>query len=217
MHGQLPHAGADHHEAPGGHQAAAATRGVSRGRQGRRRLPLLPPHPPTRHGREAAGEGVHGRQRRQPLLQRRAARGQLPASRLRQGRPPLPRRGGKPPPPSAGAAGTCIEDLLHVRHHQPIQLPRLPRVRVGREGRPVPACGYEMATQSQYVAAPAPAQPEQGAATATTGYVQGGMTYTVTDDLAVTPMSAISSISSIKGSMEDRDLDGAARVSVEKM
>ncbi|KAE8815789.1 hypothetical protein D1007_06616 [Hordeum vulgare] len=73
-----------------------------------------------------------------------------------------------------------------------------------------------MATQSQYVAAPAPAQPEQGAATATTRYVQGGVTYTVTDDLAVTPMSAISSISSIRGSMEDRDLDGVARVSAEK-
>ncbi|KAI4978526.1 hypothetical protein ZWY2020_015279 [Hordeum vulgare] len=61
-------------------------------------------------------------------------------------------------------------------------------------GARCPACGNEMATQSQYVAAPAPAQPEQGAATGTTGYVQGGVTYTVTDDLAVTPMSAISSI-----------------------
>ncbi|KAI5021411.1 hypothetical protein ZWY2020_058141 [Hordeum vulgare] len=43
-------------------------------------------------------------------------------------------------------------------------------------GARCPACGNEMATQSQYVAALAPAQPEQGAATATTGYVQGGVT-----------------------------------------
>ncbi|VAI41190.1 unnamed protein product [Triticum turgidum subsp. durum] len=61
-------------------------------------------------------------------------------------------------------------------------------------GARCPSCGNEMATETQYVPPPAPALPEQSAATAKTGYVQGAVTYTVTDDLAVTPMSAISSI-----------------------
>lgn len=60
-------------------------------------------------------------------------------------------------------------------------------------GTRCPACGNEMATESQYVPPPPPAspQPEQSAMK---GYVQGPVTYTVTDDLAVAPMSAISSI-----------------------
>ncbi|KAM3297329.1 hypothetical protein ACQJBY_039281 [Aegilops geniculata] len=61
-------------------------------------------------------------------------------------------------------------------------------------GARCPSCGNEMATETQYVLPPAPARPEQCAATATMGFVQGAVTYTVTDDLAVAPMSAISSI-----------------------
>ena len=60
-------------------------------------------------------------------------------------------------------------------------------------GARCPACGNEMATVSQYVPPP-PAKPEESADAATTGFVQGAVTYTVTDDLAVAPMSAISSI-----------------------
>ncbi|KAF7087603.1 hypothetical protein CFC21_090777 [Triticum aestivum] len=63
-------------------------------------------------------------------------------------------------------------------------------------GARCPSCGSEMAIENQYVPPPppAPARPEQSAATVTTGFVQGAVTYTVTDDLAVAPMSAISSI-----------------------
>ncbi|KAM3317818.1 hypothetical protein ACQJBY_035495 [Aegilops geniculata] len=62
-------------------------------------------------------------------------------------------------------------------------------------GARCPSCGNEMATESQYVPPPATASAQQQQEqSAMKGYVQGAVTYTVTDDLAVAPMSAISSI-----------------------
>ena len=62
-------------------------------------------------------------------------------------------------------------------------------------GARCPSCGNEMATESQYVPPPATASArQQQEQSAVKGFVQGAVTYTVTDDLAVTPMSAISSI-----------------------
>ncbi|KAI4978529.1 hypothetical protein ZWY2020_015282 [Hordeum vulgare] len=166
-----------------GHQAAAAARGkfAEAGKDAVDFLFSSSPH--GRHGREAAGEGVHGRQRRQPLLQRGAARGSYlrpgfgkdallcpaveasPLLRL----PALP----APAPRTFFTCGTTNQfNYQGCRGYVS-----------DARGAQCPACGNEIATQSQYEAAPAPAQKEQG--------VQGGVTYTVTDDLAVTPMSAI--------------------------
>ncbi|KAI4966124.1 hypothetical protein ZWY2020_046453 [Hordeum vulgare] len=176
MHGQLPHAGTDHHEAPGGHQAAAAARGVRRGRQGRRRLPLLPPHPPSRHGREAPGkESMAG-----SVGNLYSSVERLEGSYLRPGfgkdallcpaveASPLLRL---PVPPAPAPRTFFMCGTTNQFNYQGCR-----GYVSDTRGARCPACGNEMATQSQYVAALAPAQPEQGAATATTGYVQGGVT-----------------------------------------
>ncbi|CAL4951587.1 unnamed protein product [Urochloa decumbens] len=58
-------------------------------------------------------------------------------------------------------------------------------------GKACPTCGNRMAAAAQYL--PPTGQTVAGAAAA--GFVQGVVTYTVMDDLTVTPMSAISSFS----------------------
>ncbi|CAL4977906.1 unnamed protein product [Urochloa decumbens] len=57
-------------------------------------------------------------------------------------------------------------------------------------GKACPTCGNRMAAAAQYLP-PAPAGGQTAGAAA--GFVQGVVTYTVMDDLTVTPMSAISS------------------------
>ena len=70
-------------------------------------------------------------------------------------------------------------------------------------GTPCPFCGSQMTTEYQYV-------PGQVQSTATgggtgTGFVKAGVTYTVADDLRISPMSAISSITRL-GTLPARDL-----------
>ncbi|CAL4958228.1 unnamed protein product [Urochloa decumbens] len=54
-------------------------------------------------------------------------------------------------------------------------------------GKACPTCGNQMAAAAQYL------PPAGGQVAAAAGFVQGVVTYTVMDDLTVTPMSAISS------------------------
>ncbi|CAL4977913.1 unnamed protein product [Urochloa decumbens] len=61
-------------------------------------------------------------------------------------------------------------------------------------GKPCPSCNYAMATAANYLPPPGSSSGGSGQAVAAKGFVQGIVTYTVTDDLTVTPMSAISGI-----------------------
>jgi hypothetical protein len=63
-------------------------------------------------------------------------------------------------------------------------------------GKACPTCGYSMTTAAQYLPSAGPSGSGQvtAAQSAGKGFVQGIVTYTVLDDLTVTPMSAISSI-----------------------
>ena len=58
-------------------------------------------------------------------------------------------------------------------------------------GKSCPTCGSSMTTAAQYISPGSDQQAAQGAAA---GLVQGVVTYTVLDNLTVTPMSAISGI-----------------------
>ena len=58
-------------------------------------------------------------------------------------------------------------------------------------GKSCPTCGSSMTTAAQYISPGSDQQAAQGAAA---GLVQGVVTYTVLDNLTVTPMSAVSGI-----------------------
>lgn len=60
--------------------------------------------------------------------------------------------------------------------------------------RECPQCGYSMETLANYLPSAGDASGQTVAQSAVEGFVQGIVTYTVLDDLTVTPMSAISSI-----------------------
>ncbi|KAL6624464.1 hypothetical protein ACP70R_031785 [Stipagrostis hirtigluma subsp. patula] len=61
-------------------------------------------------------------------------------------------------------------------------------------GSRCPNCGGQMATEARLVGSP-PAVAQEAATAKTKGFVQGGaVTYTVTDDLTISPMSNVSSI-----------------------
>jgi hypothetical protein len=60
-------------------------------------------------------------------------------------------------------------------------------------GKACPSCYSSMTTEVQYLSSTAQTTTAQGAAASTKGLVRGIVTYTVMDDLTVTPMSAISS------------------------
>uniref|UniRef100_A0A453E262 Uncharacterized protein n=1 Tax=Aegilops tauschii subsp. strangulata TaxID=200361 RepID=A0A453E262_AEGTS len=213
------HRGRAEHEAAGGHQGAA--RAVRGGGQGRGGLPVLPPLPARRHRRQAAREGLHGRQRRQPLRQRREARRHLRPARRRQGRAPPPRR----PIP-----GRQQQKLPPLRLAAPTVVPPGPLVdecgrqlscsgcrsyMTGTRGTACPSCGGQMSKELKLVPSAVPgrqAAQEAGGVTGK-GFVQGIVTYTVMDDLTVTPMSSMSSITLLNtfgvrdlGALEEKTL-----------
>ncbi|CAM0875578.1 unnamed protein product [Alopecurus aequalis] len=68
-------------------------------------------------------------------------------------------------------------------------------------GTRCPFCGNQMTTESRYV----PGQVQNTATSGGKGFVQAGVTYTVDDDLRISPMSAISSITRL-GTLAARDL-----------
>ncbi|CAM0958811.1 unnamed protein product [Alopecurus aequalis] len=68
-------------------------------------------------------------------------------------------------------------------------------------GTPCPSCGNQMTTESRYV----PGQVQKTATGGGKGFVQDVVTYTVADDLRISPMSAISSITRL-GTLGARDL-----------
>jgi hypothetical protein len=200
-------------EAP--HRRQFPARAVRGGRQGRGRLPLLPPRPAPRHGRRAGRGGVRGRQRRHPLRQRPAARRLLHPARRRQGRPPPPRARGlaghhrqKLPPPAATVAvvRSAAKGLLQVREQQQVRYGYggdCSRYVTDSGGAACPNCHRPMTSPLEYVSPSAPGSGGFGqwvppnastGGAARGGFVQGVVTYTVRDDLTVTPMSAISRI-----------------------
>ncbi|CAL4958236.1 unnamed protein product [Urochloa decumbens] len=63
----------------------------------------------------------------------------------------------------------------------------------GTYGKPCPSCNYAMTTAANYLP-PSGSGASSGSQAAAKWFVQGIVTYTVTDDLTVTPMSAISGI-----------------------
>lgn len=72
-----------------------------------------------------------------------------------------------------------------------------------RRGTPCPSCGSQMTTE--YLYAPGKVQSTATGGGTGLGFVKAGVTYTVADDLRISPMSAISSITRLR-TLPARDL-----------
>lgn len=84
------------------------------------------------------------------------------------------------------------------------------RIVTDLRGPPCPSCGNQMTTESRYV----PGQVQNTATGGGEGFVQAVVTYTVADDLRISPMSAISSITRL-GALAARDLSALQEKTVE--